>query len=384
GGGAAEEESLAKTLLYFYPLAGRLAISAEGVVYIDCNDTGADFIEASAAADIGLADVTTEKRGQCCSSAVCFECRDQYRRPVSAPLSCSGNEAERRACSGIHCKTMQFIDGTSLWHFIKSWAQLCREPSSLTPCNSLPPLHTRSFCNTSTPVNLNLHHFKTRTLHQNSPQQFREKIFHFTSETIVALKKQANKSASKDETISSFQALCAHIWQAITRARGISSTEKTTFKLPVNCRPRLVPPLPRSYFGNAIQMVGATVAAGDLLERGLDHAARVLHRIISAHQDPNIRAELEKPPTIIEIDKYIPKNCVSMGSSPRFPMYDSDFGWGRPVAARSGWTNKFDGKMSAYPGHEGSGSVDIEICLLPKTMSVLESDPNFLFPWFED
>ncbi|KAH9324622.1 hypothetical protein KI387_004800, partial [Taxus chinensis] len=57
------KKSLSQTLLYFYPLAGRLAISAEGVVYIDCNDTGADFIEASAAADIGLADVTTENVG---------------------------------------------------------------------------------------------------------------------------------------------------------------------------------------------------------------------------------------------------------------------------------------------------------------------------------
>jgi hypothetical protein len=44
------------------------------------------------------------------------------------------------------------------------------------------------------------------------------------------------------------------------------------------------------------------------------------------------------------MDRTIRDNSVMMGSSPRFPMYDNDFGWGRPVGVRSGWANKFDGK----------------------------------------
>lgn len=60
-------------------------------------------------------------------------------------------------------------------------------------------------------------------------------------------------------------------------------------------------------------------------------------------------------------------------------MYDNDFRWGRSVCVRSGWANKFDGKMSAYPAREGVGGVDVEICLVPHFMAALETDAQFLF-----
>jgi hypothetical protein len=51
------KKSLSESLVYFYPLAGRLITSSDGVLYIDCNDAGADFIEASAA-DVGIQEIT--------------------------------------------------------------------------------------------------------------------------------------------------------------------------------------------------------------------------------------------------------------------------------------------------------------------------------------
>ncbi|XP_057858830.2 omega-hydroxypalmitate O-feruloyl transferase-like isoform X1 [Cryptomeria japonica] len=53
------KKSLSDALVHFYPLAGRLATSPEGFVYIDCNDRGADFIEASAP-DIRVSEVMNE------------------------------------------------------------------------------------------------------------------------------------------------------------------------------------------------------------------------------------------------------------------------------------------------------------------------------------
>jgi hypothetical protein len=69
---------------------------------------------------------------------------------------------------------------------------------------------------------------------------------------------------------------------------------------------------------------------------------------------------------------------MTMGSSPRFPMYDNDFGWGRPLAVRSGKANKFDGKISAFPGREGNGTVDLEVVLAPEAMAGIESDHEFM------
>ncbi|KAI8006050.1 putative acetyltransferase [Camellia lanceoleosa] len=67
-----------------------------------------------------------------------------------------------------------------------------------------------------------------------------------------------------------------------------------------------------------------------------------------------------------------------MMRSPRFAMYDNDFGWGRPIVVWSGRANKFDGKISAFPGREGGGSVDLEVVLAPETMAGLESDLEFM------
>ncbi|KAF3515407.1 hypothetical protein F2Q69_00000306 [Brassica cretica] len=67
-----------------------------------------------------------------------------------------------------------------------------------------------------------------------------------------------------------------------------------------------------------------------------------------------------------------------MGSSPRFDKYGCQFGMGKAVAVRSGYGGKFDGKVSAYPGREGGGSIDLEVCLLPEFMEALESDQEFM------
>jgi hypothetical protein len=67
-----------------------------------------------------------------------------------------------------------------------------------------------------------------------------------------------------------------------------------------------------------------------------------------------------------------------MGSSPRFNMYGNEFGMGKAVTIRSGYAHKFDGKVSSFPGYEGGGSIDLEVCLPPDFMSALESDEEFM------
>uniref|UniRef100_A0A0C9S244 TSA: Wollemia nobilis Ref_Wollemi_Transcript_21846_1731 transcribed RNA sequence n=1 Tax=Wollemia nobilis TaxID=56998 RepID=A0A0C9S244_9CONI len=368
------KKSLSEALVDFCPLAGRLATSADGVVYIDCNDRGVDFVEASAP-DVGVADIVTDNVSPVVRELFALDGAININGHFLPLLTIQVTKLRDGIVVGFTVNHA-VVDGTALWQFINCWAQLCRESSSAAFAH--PPLHTRCFTSPS-PIKLNLQTPKTPSLDKFSPPPFSEKVFHFTGETISRLKERATRASKDGLRISSFQALSAHIWQAITRARDLPPTELTTFKLAVNCRPRIVPPLPYSYFGNAIQFVSATITAEELLSSDMSHAAGILNRIISAHQDENIRAQLEQTPTVTQLDKSSPKNTVMMGSSPRFPMYDNDFGWGRPVGVRSGWANKFDGKMSAYPGPDGSGNVDIEICLLPQTMRSLESDPLFHF-----
>ncbi|GLJ43341.1 hypothetical protein SUGI_0900280 [Cryptomeria japonica] len=367
------KKSLSETLVYFYPLAGRLK-TCDGEVYIDCNDSGAEFIEASAP-DLCLAQVMGDSI-------------PHQLFPFNGVFSINGHFLPllvvqvTKLIDGI---VLAFIinhslaDGSSNWHFINSWAQLCREPLSIP----LFPLHTRCFTTTS-PVKINLQHnnISKQRFDNFTPPPLSEKRFHFNEQIISLLKKEANEALKeKSIYISSFQALCAHIWQGITRARGLSPNEETRFCFSMNCRSKMVPPLPYSYFGNALQGVGASITTKELLSGSRASIALMLHRTIASHQDAQIRAELDKPPRFPDLKDFLSTNSIVVGSSHRFPIYNNDFGWGSPISVSSGWANKFDGKLTVYPGRDKSGSIDIEVCLLPQTMNALEFDTHFICPF---
>lgn len=148
----------------------------------------------------------------------------------------------------------------------------------------------------------------------------------------------------------------------------------------VNCRHRLDPKVDPHYFGNLIQSIPTVASVGDLLSHDMSWAANQLHQNVVAHDNAIVRRgvkDWESNPKLFPLGNF-DGAMITMGSSPRFPMYNNDFGWGRPLAVRSGKANKFDGKISAFPGRDGDGSVDLEVVLAPETMAALELDQEFM------
>ena len=212
-------------------------------------------------------------------------------------------------------------------------------------------------------------------------EPLRERILHFSRDAIRKLKLRAN--GDKPEMvgeISSFQSLCAQLWRSVTRARRIQGEKVTTFRMAVNCRHRVVPPMDSHYFGNAIQSIPTRCAASELLSRGLGFRAGLLHRNVAAHGDATVRqgvAAWEVEPRLFPLGNSDGAS-ITMGSSPRFPMFNNDFGWGKPLAVRSGAANKFDGKISAVPARRGDASVDLEVVLAPDAMAALLRDHEIM------
>ncbi|CAN1166979.1 Uncharacterized acetyltransferase At3g50280 [Linum perenne] len=126
---------------------------------------------------------------------------------------------------------------------------------------------------------------------------------------------------------------------------------ETRFVVQVGFRSRFESKFPAHYFGNAIGGCTITMKVKQLLkeEGGLGHVA----------------AEVKVG------------GFTVLSGSPRFDAYGVDFGWGKPVAVRSGWGNKYDGKVTVYPGAE-AGSMDFEICLSPDSFDRLRSDSEFM------
>ncbi|XP_061996266.1 uncharacterized acetyltransferase At3g50280 [Rosa rugosa] len=415
---------LSQTLTRFPPLAGRLITDKDGYIYITCNDAGVDFIHA-AATEVSVRDILSPTHVP--ESVKEFFALDRtvsytgHHNPILAVQVTELKDGVFIGCAVNHA----VIDGTSFWNFFNTFSEVCRGGKSF----SRNPDFTRDSILISQAV-LQLPEGGPKvSFNVNEP--LTERIFSFSREAILKLKattnnnkwtqnddvataveilgKQSNdpyetnnnnnnatvtaiieswfKNSKPQITenktaaeISSFQSLCALLWKAVTRARKLPESKTTTFRMAVNCRHRLEPKLDPYYFGNAIQSIPTYASSGDVLSRDLRWCAEQLNDNVKAHNSDRVREcveDWEKNPRVFPLGNFDGAS-MTMGSSPRFPMYDNDFGWGRPLAVRSGPANKFDGKISAFPGRDGAGTVDLEVVLAPDTMAGLESDLEFM------
>ncbi|KAK1324160.1 Spermidine hydroxycinnamoyl transferase [Acorus calamus] len=139
-------------------------------------------------------------------------------------------------------------------------------------------------------------HF-TDSNHFITAPPLQETILHFTRESIAKLKTTANQEmrTTTTNTISSLQAVLAHLWRAVTRARRLAPFQQTRCFVVTGLRSRLSPPLPPRYFWNCTAGVPAVVSAGKLLavEDGLGRAAWLLNRAVASTTDAAVREWLE-------------------------------------------------------------------------------------------
>jgi len=59
-------------------------------------------------------------------------------------------------------------------------------------------------------------------------------------------------------------------------------------------------------------------------------------------------------------------------------VFGNDFGWGKPLAVRSGSGNKADGKATVFEGPERGGSISLEVCIAPDALERLVADQEFM------
>ncbi|PSS34637.1 BAHD acyltransferase [Actinidia chinensis var. chinensis] len=402
--------SLSKTLSHFPALAGSLATDPVGHVRILCNDAGVEFIHARAKrlyVDDILAPLDVPG---CFKEFFAFDKTLSYaghKKPLAAVQVTELGDGVFVGLTVNHAVT----DGTSFWNFFNTFAEICKGAKKISK--------SPNFCRDTVFNSPAVLRFPAggpaATFSGDEP--LRERIFHFSRESILKLKLKANRKLTHSEIlgkqgnncwisvieingvtngkktdffkngklnrtdeISSFQSLSAQLWRSVTRARKLESAKTTTFRMAVNCRHRLEPRLEPLYFGNAIQSIPTVAYAGEVLSRDLHWCADLLHQNVVAHDDATVRRgvkDWESNPRLFPLGNSDGAS-ITMGSSPRFPMYDNDFGWGRPLAVRSGRANKFDGKISAFCGRDGGGSVDLEVVLAPGTMAGLENDMEFM------
>ncbi|GMI98237.1 hypothetical protein like AT3G29635 [Hibiscus trionum] len=208
------------------------------------------------------------------------------------------------------------LDGKTTTMFMKSWAYLCKQgnaENALLP-PELTPVFDRNVIYDTTGFDLDLvflNQWLTLTAGDKSlkvspnkaaaPSLVRATVT-ITREDLKKMRERVlSKSSenSKQLHLSPFVLTLGYVMSCLVKARGGDGDRTVPLAFAADCRPRLDPPVPENYFGNCNTGLGDFYKARDFmdLENGFAFAA---------------------------------EKVISVAGSPRFNLYGTDFGWGRP------------------------------------------------------
>ncbi|XVF21989.1 hypothetical protein REPUB_Repub12eG0136000 [Reevesia pubescens] len=234
-------EALSKTLVPYYPLAGRLKESGENQLQVDCSGEGVWFVEASADCTLDAFNYFDN------ALSILYE----ELLPDQVPKSDQGMEplvqmqVTQFACGGfviglIFCHTI--CDGLGSAQFLKAVGELARGPEHL----SIEPVWHRDFFSTP-PRQANMN-----VLPNLPPPMPDNRLEHVSVDIsmgeINQLKQEFHESTGK--VCSAFEIVAANFWSLRTRAINFKPDTEVRLLFFANCRQLLDPPLPKGFYGN--------------------------------------------------------------------------------------------------------------------------------------
>ncbi|KAL3754360.1 hypothetical protein ACJRO7_001571 [Eucalyptus globulus] len=329
------KKALAKVLVHYYPLTGRLAPTPEGKLAVACTKRGATFIEAIANCDIKmLGDVRVPKLD--------ISRKLVYTDPsimdlLEVPLLTA--QVTRFRCGGFtlgiamsHCIT----DGAGAMTFINSWAQTARGiPITVVP------FHDRTILKSRVPPQINYTYkdFVSITDVSDMAMLFKQQptiyqAFQFDSHKLATLKGMA-MSEDNVTSCTSFTALAAHVWRARSQALNMKPRQLTKLRIMVDFRSKFeTMALPVGYFGNAVTTVSCLCTASDLVERPISFVVGQIKNAIESVTEDYVRSRIDYE------DVYKPQlssvGTLVVSSWTRLAFDAANFGWGAPAQFGSG------------------------------------------------
>ncbi|KAK3417270.1 omega-hydroxypalmitate O-feruloyl transferase [Eucalyptus grandis] len=324
------KQALAKVLVHYYPIAGRLAKNSRRKLVVDCQKKlGVPFVEALADCDMKIL-----------GNLIIFDSdvlgKLVYRDPMEhvlevAPLLTA--QVTKFRCGGFtlgitlsHC----IADGVSAMNFMNAWAEIARgEPLSLVPCHDRTVLKSRLPPRITCPYNEFVHISDVSNMTAlYEEQQFVQKSFHFDAEKLAILKIKATKDEQVTGSCTNFIALAAFVWRARSVALKMKLHQQSKLLLAVNFRYRLTPPLPDGYFGNAVALPCCLCSVGELIEEPISASAGRMKKAIESVTDNYIRSRID----YLDMYRYqgFPLGTLVITSWTGLGYGYTDFGWGEP------------------------------------------------------
>ncbi|KAK5830196.1 hypothetical protein PVK06_013990 [Gossypium arboreum] len=176
---------------------------------------------------------------------------------------------------------------------------------------------------------------------------------------------------------STYTILAAYIWRCATKARGLSYDQPTKLYMPTNGRPRLHPPLPSRYVGNAMFTASLIALSGNLQSESFVNTLERVHGTLRRMDNEYLRSALDYLETLPDITaaRRAPDTfqCPNLNiiNWIRLSIHDADFGWGRPIYM--GPANiVHEGKIYLLPSPTDDGSLSLVACLQTAHIKLFE------------
>ncbi|CAN4096581.1 unnamed protein product [Withania somnifera] len=275
-------------------------------------------------------------------------------------------QVTRFKCGGVclGCGISHILaDGVSGIHFINAWSEIARGLSI-----SVPPLIDRSLVRARDPPMPAFEHVEYHPLQtlNKVPEYSITAMLKITSDQLTLLRTRSEHKGS------TFEVLAAHIWRCMCKARGLDDDQLTKLKINTDGRPRLVPPLPKEYLGNFVFTALPMAKSGELQSEPLAKTARRIHDVIARMNDEYLRSAID----YLELNSShlsesilwppFPSPHLRINSWIKMPVYDADFGWGKPIhmgPARPMNGGKNEGSIFILPSPNDDKNLKLLMCL---------------------
>ncbi|KAH6763294.1 hypothetical protein C2S52_020727 [Perilla frutescens var. hirtella] len=317
------KNSLSQVLSIFYPLAGRLVNN----LYVDCHNGGAPFSEAEA--DCDLSQVITNLDPKNMKKFL------PYKLMNESQDFCMAVQATYFRCGGLAVGLLishTISDALSFFFFANAWSTVARNGDGggiqlpkFDAATYFPPRDISGF-KPSTGMILK--------------EELVTKIFTFPADKITLLRERYGGGDVPQRRPTRVEALSAFIWTRFVSATGQKADPNKIYTVQhaINLRTRIEPPLPEYHFGNIWRVSIAKPEVGDggvkLLQKVWEAMKAVngsyVAQLKEGHEKHlNMMKELMAQSNKGELVSF------SFTSLCRFPLYEADFGWGKPVQVGS-------------------------------------------------